>query len=270
MDKYLLHTRHRGRRLPCGMTSDYGPVIANCILTTIVFILILILWSQDPNQISTGYPSSVDNEQLMAHAGVDSEEMMAPTTSRILPQDRDQYDQLIPVFHDKNGNHFVLRQHLEGYREMASIPRSSTLADAQERTNPERDVDTTKLKENASLPSISNTKAERTQTIDFSKKQDLSKAKSTDRSSFPVISNVEDPSTRTVPRSTAFLVASSCAIVLGVLTTKRAIQSAQKWKQRSLEDSLAYDMAYTDTRSDYSYGSFVSAAWSDELNKFEV
>lgn len=71
-------------------------------------------------------------------------------------------------------------------------------------------------------------------------------------------------------QGTTFLLVASCSIVLGALTAKKAIERAQQWEQESQEDSLAYDLAYTDNGSDVSYGSFVSTGWSDELDKFDV
>jgi hypothetical protein len=72
-------------------------------------------------------------------------------------------------------------------------------------------------------------------------------------------------------RGTTFLMVASCSIVLGAVAAKKAIDRAQRWEQESQEDSLAYDLAYTETRSDDSYGSFVSTTgWSDELDKFDV
>ena len=58
----------------------------------------------------------------------------------------------------------------------------------------------------------------------------------------------------------------------GALVAKRTIDRAIRWETLLKEDSLAYDMAYTDDwRSDTSsYGSFVSNVWSDELDKFDV
>lgn len=71
-------------------------------------------------------------------------------------------------------------------------------------------------------------------------------------------------------RSLPCLIVASVAICLGALVAKKALEKAQRWEQQSQEDSLAYDLAYTDRRSDIGYGSFVSTAWSDDLEKFDV
>lgn len=90
----------------------------------------------------------------------------------------------------------------------------------------------------------------------------------------------------------ALLLVASAALVSGALLAKKALEGVERWEQQSQEDSLAYDMAYTEHQptmgtplrngwtsrvhsgsggcSDIGYGSFVSTTWSDELEKFDL
>jgi hypothetical protein len=67
-----------------------------------------------------------------------------------------------------------------------------------------------------------------------------------------------------------YLIVASCSVLWGALLAKRTLDTMQRWEQQLQEDSLAYDVAYTDTLSEFGYGSFDSASWSDELEKFDV
>lgn len=72
------------------------------------------------------------------------------------------------------------------------------------------------------------------------------------------------------PSRLVFLCVASISLSLGAILAKRLLDKWQRWEQQSQIDSLAYDIAYTDTFSEVGYGSFVSATWLDEANKFDV
>jgi hypothetical protein len=92
-------------------------------------------------------------------------------------------------------------------------------------------------------------------------------AKSPPRSKFS--KNGSSGSNRAPQRSIFFLLALSGSALTGGVFAKRALEKLQKWEEQSNEDSLAYDMAYTDTVSEIGYGSFVTS-WSNDLDKFDV
>ena len=71
-------------------------------------------------------------------------------------------------------------------------------------------------------------------------------------------------------RSVTFLVGASLLLLLGALILKKALEKAHRWDHQLQVDSLAYDLAYTDTRSYPGYGSFVSPASLHEFDRFDV
>lgn len=70
-------------------------------------------------------------------------------------------------------------------------------------------------------------------------------------------------------QTTIFLILSSCSIIAGAVMAKAALDGVHSWEQQSKEDSLVYDMAYTESFSELGYGSFVSD-WSSDLDKFDL
>ena len=66
------------------------------------------------------------------------------------------------------------------------------------------------------------------------------------------------------------LFAISGSIVTGAFYARTALEKLQRWEEQSNEDSLAYDMAYTDTVSEINYGSFVSSWDGGDLDKFDI
>lgn len=83
---------------------------------------------------------------------------------------------------------------------------------------------------------------------------------------------IQNDSKRIILQNTPFYfsVTASCAVILVAISARRMLHRIQRWEQQSQEDSLAYDMAYTDNYSEIGYGSFVSTSWSDDLDKFDV
>jgi hypothetical protein len=67
-----------------------------------------------------------------------------------------------------------------------------------------------------------------------------------------------------------FLVGASVLLILGGVQFKRGLEKVHRWDRQLQVDSLAYDLAYTDTRCYAGYESFISPALWDKFDRFDV